>query len=58
MGSRNAIAMIEADAWYLVRIKGSHHQFKHSEERTGNGKTSTEGHTATNTEKHQEKAGL
>lgn len=21
--------MIEEDGWYLVRIKGSHHQFKH-----------------------------
>lgn len=21
--------MIEADGWYLVRVKGSHHQFKH-----------------------------
>ncbi|MDF3696639.1 type II toxin-antitoxin system HicA family toxin, partial [Enterobacter hormaechei] len=29
MDSRNAIAMIEADGWYLVRVKGSHHQFKH-----------------------------
>jgi predicted RNA binding protein YcfA (HicA-like mRNA interferase family) len=29
MDSRNAIAMIEEDGWYLVRVKGSHHQFKH-----------------------------
>ncbi|PHI31149.1 type II toxin-antitoxin system HicA family toxin [Budvicia aquatica] len=29
MDSRNAIAMIEAEGWYLVRVKGSHHQFKH-----------------------------
>ncbi|EBR5511793.1 type II toxin-antitoxin system HicA family toxin [Salmonella enterica] len=29
MDSRNAIAMIEADGWYLVRVKGSHHQFRH-----------------------------
>ncbi|MGM1297310.1 type II toxin-antitoxin system HicA family toxin, partial [Enterobacter hormaechei] len=29
MDSRNAIAKIEADGWYLVRVKGSHHQFKH-----------------------------
>ncbi|SQI38619.1 YcfA-like protein [Leminorella richardii] len=29
MDSKNVIAMIEADGWYLVRIKGSHHQFKH-----------------------------
>ncbi|MGF6559246.1 type II toxin-antitoxin system HicA family toxin [Erwinia aphidicola] len=29
MDSRNAIAMLQADGWYLVRVKGSHHQFKH-----------------------------
>ncbi|MGL5665438.1 MAG: type II toxin-antitoxin system HicA family toxin [Shewanella sp.] len=29
MDSRTAIAMIEADGWYLVRTKGSHHQYKH-----------------------------
>lgn len=29
MDSRNAIAMIEAEGWYLVRVKGSHHQFRH-----------------------------
>ncbi|HGH1346333.1 type II toxin-antitoxin system HicA family toxin [Acinetobacter baumannii] len=22
--------MIEADGWYLVRVNGSHHHFKHS----------------------------
>lgn len=29
MDSRQALAMIEQDGCYLVRIKGSHHQFKH-----------------------------
>lgn len=29
MDSKNAIAMIETDGWFLVRVKGSHHQFKH-----------------------------
>lgn len=29
MNSRQLIAMIEADGWYLVRVKGSHHHFKH-----------------------------
>lgn len=29
VNSRQLIAMIEADGWYLVRIRGSHHHFKH-----------------------------
>ncbi|WP_336797274.1 type II toxin-antitoxin system HicA family toxin [Erwinia aphidicola] len=29
MDSRSAIAMLQAEGWYLVRVKGSHHQFKH-----------------------------
>ncbi|GAA3924965.1 type II toxin-antitoxin system HicA family toxin [Litoribacillus peritrichatus] len=29
MTSREMIALIEADGWYLVRTKGSHHHFKH-----------------------------
>ena len=29
MNSKDAMRMIEADGWYLVRIKGSHHHFKH-----------------------------
>lgn len=29
VNSRQLIAMIEADGWYLVRVKGSHHHFKH-----------------------------
>lgn len=29
MKSRDVIKMLEADGWVLVRVKGSHHQFKH-----------------------------
>ena len=29
MTSQEAIKMIQADGWYLVGVKGSHHQFKH-----------------------------
>ena len=29
MNSKNLIKKLEADGWYLVRVKGSHHQFKH-----------------------------
>lgn len=29
MRVREAIKMIEADGWYLVKTKGSHRQFKH-----------------------------
>lgn len=29
MNSHEAIQMVEADGWYLVAIRGSHHQFKH-----------------------------
>lgn len=29
MNSQDAIKMIQDDGWYLVRVKGSHHQFKH-----------------------------
>lgn len=32
--------MVEADGWYLVRVKGSHHQFKHPTKMAGNRKTS------------------
>lgn len=31
MESRTVIRMIEERGWKLVRIKGSHHQFKHPE---------------------------
>lgn len=27
--SREVIRQIEADGWFLVRVKGSHHHFKH-----------------------------
>lgn len=29
MNSKAIIKMVEADGWKLVRIKGSHHHFKH-----------------------------
>ena len=29
MKVREIIILIESDGWYLVRIKGSHRQFKH-----------------------------
>ena len=29
LNSRELIAKIEADGWYEVRVKGSHHHFKH-----------------------------
>jgi len=31
MKVRDAIKMVEADGWYLVKTKGSHHQYKHHE---------------------------
>jgi len=30
MKIREVIKMIEKDGWYLVRVKGSHRQYKHS----------------------------
>jgi predicted RNA binding protein YcfA (HicA-like mRNA interferase family) len=27
--SRDMIKLVESDGWYLVRIAGDHHQFKH-----------------------------
>ncbi|MDH1632939.1 type II toxin-antitoxin system HicA family toxin [Pseudomonas mosselii] len=29
MRSRDVIQLIEADGWYEVEVKGSHHQFRH-----------------------------
>lgn len=29
MRSREVIELIQADGWYEVAVKGSHHQFKH-----------------------------
>lgn len=29
MNSRELIAKIESDGWYLVRTRGSHHHYKH-----------------------------
>ncbi|MEC7120382.1 MAG: type II toxin-antitoxin system HicA family toxin [Pseudomonadota bacterium] len=31
MKSSALIKIIEADGWFLVRVKGSHHHFKHPE---------------------------
>jgi predicted RNA binding protein YcfA (HicA-like mRNA interferase family) len=30
MNSKAIIKLIEADGWFLVHVKGSHHQFKHA----------------------------
>lgn len=27
--SKQVIKLLDADGWYLARVKGSHHQFKH-----------------------------
>lgn len=29
MKSRELIEIIQADGWYLIRVTGSHHHFKH-----------------------------
>ncbi len=29
MNSRQLNKQLEADGWFLARVKGSHHQFKH-----------------------------
>ncbi|NGP17370.1 type II toxin-antitoxin system HicA family toxin [Devosia aurantiaca] len=29
--SRKLIAMLEREGWFLVEVKGDHHQFKHAE---------------------------
>ncbi|WP_202864182.1 type II toxin-antitoxin system HicA family toxin [Arsenophonus endosymbiont of Aleurodicus floccissimus] len=29
MDNRTVITLLEKDGWFLVRVKGSHHQFKH-----------------------------
>jgi predicted RNA binding protein YcfA (HicA-like mRNA interferase family) len=31
MKVRDVIRLIEADGWYLVRVKGSHRQYKHDQ---------------------------
>jgi predicted RNA binding protein YcfA (HicA-like mRNA interferase family) len=33
VGSRQAIKALEADGWFLVRVKGDHHQFRHPTKR-------------------------
>ena len=29
MKSREIIKALEADGWYLINVRGSHHQFRH-----------------------------
>lgn len=29
MDSKQVIRRLESEGWYLVRVKGSHHQFRH-----------------------------
>lgn len=29
MKSRDVIKLVQADGWHLVRVKGSHHHFRH-----------------------------
>lgn len=41
MKVRDAIRLIEQDGWYLVRIRGSHRQFKHPTKR---GRVTIAGH--------------
>lgn len=31
--SKELIQMLESDGWYLSRVKGDHHQFKHPKKR-------------------------
>lgn len=31
MKSRELIKIIQADGWYLIRVTGSHHHFKHDD---------------------------
>jgi len=38
---RDVIALIEHDGWYLVRVEGSHRQFKHP---TKPGRVTVAGH--------------
>jgi predicted RNA binding protein YcfA (HicA-like mRNA interferase family) len=30
MKVRDVVRLLEADGWYLVRTRGSHHQYKHA----------------------------
>ena len=30
MNSKQVIKRLEAEGWFLARVKGSHHQFKHA----------------------------
>jgi len=31
MKSKDLVKKVEADGWYLVRVNGSHHHFKHKD---------------------------
>lgn len=31
MQSRELIKILQADGWYLIRVTGSHHHFKHDD---------------------------
>lgn len=33
MSSREIIKLLHADGWYIVRVTGSHHIFKHDEKK-------------------------
>ena len=33
LNSREIIKLLTADGWYLVHVKGSHHQFRHPTKR-------------------------
>jgi len=33
MNVRDAIRLVENDGWYLVRMRGSHRQYKHPEKK-------------------------
>lgn len=35
MNSKQIIKQLESNGWFLARIKGSHHQFKHPSKKTG-----------------------
>jgi predicted RNA binding protein YcfA (HicA-like mRNA interferase family) len=41
MKIRDVIKLIEADGWYIIRTKGSHRQYKHSQK---SGRVTIAGH--------------
>ncbi|WP_201561127.1 type II toxin-antitoxin system HicA family toxin [Psychrobacter glacincola] len=42
MKSRELIKEIQADGWYLARVTGSHHHFKHDNKHTASKKGSSQ----------------